>query len=135
MTQRRATGSRGTTGARSGSGRAAVAAGAAVLALVAVGGGAIAWRAREAPPPAPTLHDKYAKYMTSYPFGGRTVLWWSERLNELEKGGGANDKAMFELTLARAKAAGLEAAKVDGVWIVNPSEPLTKDVFSRLGVE
>ncbi len=72
--------------------------------------------------------DKYAIYLTRYPFGGRTLEWWQERLRSLAPGGASADPALFALTVERARKNGLEVSADN---VVKPGAALTAVILKR----
>jgi hypothetical protein len=77
---------------------------------------------------------KYAAYMTRYPFGGRTIEWWSVRLSELKSGPNA-DAAVYALTVQRAQANGLIVDDATSPVTVKPGPELTAKLLARMELE
>ncbi len=122
----------------------AVAAG--VIALVLLGGGATAAvylarlgaeRGRPSPAPGkgagpaqegaePTL-DAPA-HGSDLHIGGRSVAWWTRRLNDLK---GRGDPRVYDLTRRRAEDAGLVVRERGGAIEVSPSTDLVRQAFDK----
>lgn len=96
---------------------------ACALGVFFVGGGC----PKDPPKPYAPPRD-YSLYLTRYPFGGQTLEWWQERINDLAPGGKRANPALFELTVARARKNGLVVT--DGVVKVGPE--LTARIIARL---
>jgi Zn-finger nucleic acid-binding protein len=121
----------------------------AVCVLVILGGGGSAWflffRTAPAPasktPPAPqgfaldTPPTGGADLVNDYPFGGRTVIWWSTRLTILKNRSDEKGRALYALTKKRAEANGLTVDETGAEVTVKPSPALMGAIGARLGVK
>lgn len=109
---------------------------AALAALAFMGGGDTREaEAAGAAQPAPASADKYKGYFNHYAFGGRTVEWWTDRLNALRPGGPGADPRVYALTVERAERAGLEVSQEGDIVVVTLSAETTALLLKRLGVE
>lgn len=123
-------------------GMRAVALVAAVLLLGGIGWWALQGaqpvtpKARETPAAMPDTDEtaSYQTYFNHYRFGGRTVDWWTERLNTLRPSGPGADPRLFDLTKKRARAAGLDIREEDGTLTAVLSPTTTQILLRRLEV-
>jgi hypothetical protein len=79
----------------------------------------------------PMIMDGYASYLTRFPFGGRTLEWWQERLVELSPAGTHPDAALYALTVERAEKNGLVVEGKGSALTVRPDPKLTEIIMKR----
>ncbi|OGQ22639.1 MAG: hypothetical protein A2138_12660 [Deltaproteobacteria bacterium RBG_16_71_12] len=89
---------------------------------------------RAPPPEQPAVDpaEKYARLLIDFPFGGRPVRWWRDRLAELSPGGAHPDAALYRMTVERAAKNGL--AVDEATNRVRPGQEVTVQILVRLGV-
>lgn len=78
---------------------------------------------------------RYTAYFAHYPFGGQSLEWWRERLNEARPGGPHPDEAAVALLVERAKRNGLVVESKEGMFEVKVEPRIAEILLRRLEVK